>query len=60
MAQVKHVERLTIEAALDRLAGAREQAFARHPLVDSVTVARGLLRAYRTASRRSTRCSAIR
>ena len=31
----------------DRLPDLAEQAFARHPLVDSVTVARGLLRAYR-------------
>ena len=47
MAQVKHVERLTIEAALSASPELAEQAFARHPLVDSVTVARGLLRAYR-------------
>jgi 6-phospho-beta-glucosidase len=47
MAQVKHVERLTIEAAVTGSPDLAEQAFARHPLVDSVTVARELLRAYR-------------
>ena len=47
MAQVKHVERLTIEAAVSGSPALAEQAFARHPLVDSVTVARGLLSAYR-------------
>jgi 6-phospho-beta-glucosidase len=47
MAQVKHVERLTIEAALTGSSELAEQAFAQHPLVDSVTVARDLLRAYR-------------
>jgi len=47
MAQVKSVERLTIEAAVTGSAELAEQAFAQHPLVDSVTVARGLLRAYR-------------
>ncbi|HYQ31905.1 MAG TPA: 6-phospho-beta-glucosidase [Lapillicoccus sp.] len=47
MAQVKHVERLTIEAAVSGSPDLAEQAFARHPLVDSVTVARGLLSAYR-------------
>jgi 6-phospho-beta-glucosidase len=47
MAQVKHVERLTIEAAVTGSPDLAEQAFARHPLVDSVTVARQLLRAYR-------------
>ncbi len=47
MAQVKHVERLTIEAAVTGSADLAQQAFARHPLVDSVTVARELLRAYR-------------
>ena len=46
MAQVKHVERLTIEAAVTGSPDLAEQAFARHPLVDSVTVARKLLRAY--------------
>jgi 6-phospho-beta-glucosidase len=47
MAQVKAVERLTIEAAVTGSPDLAEQAFARHPLVDSVTVARQLLRAYR-------------
>ena len=47
MAQVKHVERLTIDAAITGAPDLAEQAFARHPLVDSVTVARELLRAYR-------------
>jgi 6-phospho-beta-glucosidase len=47
IAQVKHVERLTIEAAVTGSPDLAEQAFARHPLVDSATVARQLLRAYR-------------
>jgi 6-phospho-beta-glucosidase len=47
MAQVKAVERLTIDAAVTGSPAAAEQAFARHPLVDSATVARQLLRAYR-------------
>ncbi|MEP6650881.1 MAG: 6-phospho-beta-glucosidase [Lapillicoccus sp.] len=47
MAQVKHVERLTIEAAVTGSPDLAEQALARHPLVDSVRVARELLRAYR-------------
>jgi len=47
MAQVKHVERLTIEAAVTGSTHLAEQAFAQHPLVDSVTVARQLLQAYR-------------
>jgi 6-phospho-beta-glucosidase len=47
MAQVKHVERLTIDAAITGAPDLAEQAFAQHPLVDSVTVARELLRAYR-------------
>jgi 6-phospho-beta-glucosidase len=47
MAQVKHVERLTIEAAVTGSPDLATQAFARHPLVDSVTVARELLSAYR-------------
>ena len=47
MAQVKHVERLTIEAALRGSSELAVQAFAQHPLVDSVTVAQDLLRAYR-------------
>jgi 6-phospho-beta-glucosidase len=48
MAQVKSVERLTIEAAVTGSPDLAEQAFAAHPLVDSVTVARELLRAYRS------------
>ncbi len=47
MAQVKAVERLTIEAAETGSAAAAERAFALHPLVDSVTTARSLLRGYR-------------
>ncbi len=47
MAQVKAAERLTIEAAVTGSTDAAEQAFALHPLVDSVTTARSLLRAYR-------------
>ncbi len=47
MAQVKAVERLTIEAAVTGSAAAAEKAFALHPLVDSVTTARRLLRGYR-------------
>ena len=47
LAQVKHVKRLTIEATLTGSPDLAEQALARHPLVDSVTVARDLLRAYR-------------
>ena len=47
MAQVKAVERLTIEAAVTGSPDAAEQAFALHPLVDSVTTARSLLRRYR-------------
>ena len=47
MAQVKAVERLTIEAATTGSAAAAERAFALHPLVDSVTTARSLLRGYR-------------
>ncbi len=47
MAQVKAVERLTIEAAVTGSPVAAEQAFALHPLVDSVTTARSLLQAYR-------------
>jgi len=49
MAQVKAVDRLTIEAAVTRSPEAAEQAFALHPLVDSATTARSLLRAYREA-----------
>ena len=47
MAQVTHVERLTIEAAVTGSPDLAVLAFARHPLVDSVTVARELLRGYR-------------
>ncbi len=47
MAQVKAVERLTIEAAVTGSAAAAQAAFALHPLVDSVTTARRLLRGYR-------------
>lgn len=46
MSQVKEVERTTIAAALT---GSRElavKAFALHPLVDSVTIARGLVDGY--------------
>ncbi len=47
MAQVKAVERLTIEAAVTGSPDAAERAFALHPLVDSVTTARSLLATYR-------------
>ena len=47
MAQVKAVERLTIDAAVTGSAAAAERAFALHPLVDSVESARALLRGYR-------------
>jgi 6-phospho-beta-glucosidase len=46
MQQVKAVERLTIEAASTGSADTALKAFALHPLVDSVTVARDLLRGY--------------
>ena len=46
MQQVKAVERLTIEAATTGSPDAALKAFALHPLVDSVTVARDLLRGY--------------
>lgn len=49
MQQVKAVERLTIEAALTGSPDAAVKAFALHPLVDSVSVARDLLRAYAEA-----------
>ena len=42
--QVKAVEQLTIEAARSRSVRVATQAFALHPLVDSVTTARTLLR----------------
>ena len=58
MQQVKAVERLTIEAALTGSRDAALQAFALHPLVDSVTVARDLLSGYIDAgSPRWRRCS---
>lgn len=46
MQQVKAVERLTIEAAVTGSRKAALSAFALHPLVDSVSVARKLLEAY--------------
>ncbi|TYB42302.1 6-phospho-beta-glucosidase [Actinomadura chibensis] len=46
MQQVKAVERLTIEAATTGSRTAAVQAFALHPLVDSVPVARRLLDGY--------------
>jgi 6-phospho-beta-glucosidase len=49
MQQVKAVERLTIEAATTGSADAALRAFALHPLVDSVTVARRLAAAYTVA-----------
>ncbi len=49
MEQVKAVERLTIEAATTGSVTAAEKAFALHPLVDSVTVARRLVAGYREA-----------
>jgi 6-phospho-beta-glucosidase len=45
--QVKAVEQLTIEAAVTGSADLALQAFASHPLVDSVSVARLLLDGYR-------------
>jgi 6-phospho-beta-glucosidase len=48
--QVKAVEQLTIRAAVDRDPDLAFQAFALHPLVDSVAVARDLLTAYRRAN----------
>jgi 6-phospho-beta-glucosidase len=44
--QVKAVERLTIEAATTGSISAAERAFALHPLVDSVSIARDLVRGY--------------
>lgn len=49
MQQVKAVERLTIEAATTGSADAALRAFALHPLVDSVSVARRLAAAYTVA-----------
>jgi 6-phospho-beta-glucosidase len=46
MGQVKAVEQLTIRAARSRDVGLATTAFALHPLVDSVTVARELVRGY--------------
>jgi len=46
MQQVKAVERLTIEAATTGSPDAALEAFALHPLVDSVSVARDLLNGY--------------
>jgi 6-phospho-beta-glucosidase len=46
MQQVKAAERFTIEAATNRSRDAALKAFAVHPLVDSVSVARGLLSGY--------------
>jgi len=49
MQQVKAVERLTIEAATTGSADAMLRAFALHPLVDSISVARRLAAAYTVA-----------
>ncbi len=46
MQQVKAVERLTIRAAVERDPDLALQAFALHPLVDSVSVARELVAGY--------------
>ncbi|GAB3427266.1 6-phospho-beta-glucosidase [Flindersiella endophytica] len=46
MAQLKAVERLTIRAAVEQDRDLAVQAFALHPLVDSVTVARELATGY--------------
>ena len=40
------MERLTIEAATTGSISAAERAFALHPLVDSVSIARDLVRGY--------------
>ena len=45
--QVKAVDELVIRAAMERSRSLAVQAFALHPLVDSVTVARALLDGYR-------------
>jgi len=45
--QVKAVEQDTIEAAVTGSASLALRAFAQHPLVDSVTVAKELLASYR-------------
>lgn len=49
MASIKAVERHAITAATTGSAEAAVQAFATHPLVDSVSVAHALLRGYRAA-----------
>ena len=48
MASVKAVERLTIQAATTGSPELAERAFALHPLVDSLSVARELLAGYRS------------
>lgn len=50
MQQVKEVERLTITAARERASSPALAAFALHPLVDSVTIARRLFDGYREAN----------
>jgi 6-phospho-beta-glucosidase len=50
MQQLKQVERLTIEAAVLGRPESALQAFALHPLVDSIAVARSLLAGYRAAT----------
>ncbi len=50
--QVKAVERNAIEAAVTGSPDAALRAFALHPLVGSVQVARALLAGYRTAAGR--------
>ncbi|MDO5628696.1 MAG: 6-phospho-beta-glucosidase [Mobilicoccus sp.] len=47
--QVKHVETLVIRAATERDPATAIEAFASHPLVDSVTTARTLFEGYRRA-----------
>ena len=47
MQSVKAVDRLVLEAVRERSAAAAMEAFAVHPLVDSVTTARELLAGYR-------------
>ncbi|MBC7559897.1 MAG: 6-phospho-beta-glucosidase, partial [Dermatophilaceae bacterium] len=49
--QVKAVEQLTIDAARSRSAPLALRAFALHPLVDSVSTARVLLKGYRDRHR---------
>jgi 6-phospho-beta-glucosidase len=50
MQSVKAVDRLVVEAVQQRSASAALEAFALHPLVDSVTSARALLAGYRRQS----------